>query len=330
MQYWLCQTTVNSKVTLNQRMTESMLVRRYCTQDLLISTRLVVVCEFDFLSVVEDVEDVGVVVVPGEQLLSALDDEHVVPRAQLRLVRTGHHRHVLPQPRLRQLLREPRREAFGVRFDGEEDDRVLLFGVRAVLGEEVDELLQEARLVPRKLRLDGVVAPQPQRERAHPRAGEHGRDLAVLQVAVVQQRLPRPRPRAPQQKGRVLERTQPEEVDHRRLPGGQRETVPAPVGEGVQGDALLAQGGLREAEFVLLGLARDQVPHAREGLLGRHQRHLCARPLGEEEGQQCALRREAFVAEAEQLALPQHLPQLLAVRQQTRKVFAVILDYVIE
>jgi hypothetical protein len=52
--------------------------------------------------------------------------------------------------------------------------------------------------------------------------------------------------------------------------------------------------------------------------------------FGDEEGDQRALRHESFVAEGKHSPFVNDITNLLTVRQQTRKVFSVICDYIVE
>jgi len=136
-------------------------------------------------------------------------------------------------------------------------------------------------------------------------------------------------PCAEQQKGTVFNGTHAKHVDDGEGVFGES-ALSVPLFEVAEGDAFLLQCGSDEGEFVLFGLARDEVALPQQTFLGRDQRHSAARPFGDGEGEQRALRHESFVTEGKHSPLINDIANLLTVRQQTRKVFSVIGHQVVE
>lgn len=107
----------------------------------------------------------------------------------------------------------------------------------------------------------------------------------------------RQRSEVAQEERSVLHRAQTEKVhDHAgsRVEGS---AFPLPLSEVVQSHSLLAQSGLGEAEFVLLGLARDEVAHLRKAVFTDGQLHFLPDSTLQVEGEQRTLGGEAFVTE---------------------------------
>lgn len=288
---------------------------------------LIIVSKLNLFAIIHGVDDVGVVIVPCVELFGVFHEKDVVFGARLRLMCTRDDVDAVPQTCLRQRLSEFGREAFGVRFHGEEDDCVLLLGMGPILREEIEQRTQKRGLVARRLRFGGVFGPKLQRKGAEPCGGEHRRDFVVLQMTVVNCGV---LPSSPQQKGSVLQRTQSEDVNDGEAIGVEGKTAAAPFSEVAQSDAFLRKRGADEGKFVLFVGSGDDVSDAKEGLFGCDEGDFARGPFGEEKGEECGLGGEGAVAECEQFcAFPPHLcahplRDLLPKCQQTRKVFGVI------
>ena len=104
----------------------------------------------------------------------------------------------------------------------------------------------------------------------------------------------------------VVHRTQPEKVHDDAGSRVEGSALPFPLFEVVQSYSLLSQCGLGEAEFILFGLARDEMAHLRKTLLADGQLYFLPDSVLQIEGEQRTLRSEAFVAECKQGRLFQY------------------------
>ncbi len=68
----------------------------------------------------------------------------------------------------------------------------------------------------------------------------------------------------------VFDGVESEDVQDDEGVGGEGGAFPAPLFEAEHGNALLLQGGFGEGDFVVLGLARDEVTHLQQRLIGDH------------------------------------------------------------
>ena len=200
-----------------------------------------------------------------------------------------------------------------------------------VLFKKINQILKQSLLSFNRIYLRWVERPKLQGKGFCLQSWKVRLYFFVLQMTVVNYRLlaRRQRSEVAQEERSVLHRTQTEKIHDHVRGGVEGDAFPLPLSEVVQNHSLLAQGGLREAEFVLLAVACDEVAHLRKAVLADSQLHFLSDSALQIEGQQRTLGGKAFVTECKQWSLLQNTFHLFAKAKQTREIFRVILNDVL-